>query len=75
MWSNWSKIKILEGIFDRLKDGGNWPDLAKDLPSYSTVFWYYKHWRTDDVLVKIMTALHKVNAISTSIEKNIFIKI
>ncbi|WP_347179057.1 transposase [Roseofilum casamattae] len=28
------------GIFYRLKNGCNWEDLPKDLPSYSTVYWH-----------------------------------
>jgi hypothetical protein len=50
----WSKRQILDGIFYQLKNGCNWCDLPKDLPPYSTVFWHYKHWRTDGVLAKIM---------------------
>ena len=39
----WTKRQILDGIFYQLKNGCNWGDLPKDLPPYSTVFWYYKH--------------------------------
>ncbi|WP_442922464.1 transposase [Microcoleus sp. CZ3-B2] len=40
-----TKRQILEGIFDRLKNGCNWCDLPRDLPPYSTVFWHDKEWR------------------------------
>lgn len=36
----WSKRQILDGIFYQLKNGCNWCDLPRDLPPYSTVFWY-----------------------------------
>ncbi len=42
---NWTKREILDGIFYQLKNGCNWGDLPKDLPPYSTVYWYYKQWR------------------------------
>ena len=53
----WTKRQILDGIFYQLKNGCNWCDLPKDLPPYSTVFWYYKHWREDGVLEEIMAVL------------------
>ncbi|WP_369294231.1 transposase [Microcoleus sp. herbarium14] len=40
-----TKRQILEGIFDRLKNGCNWCDRPRDLPPYSTVFWHDKKWR------------------------------
>lgn len=43
---NWTKIQILDGIFYQLKNGGNWEDLPKDLPPYSTVYWYYKQYQS-----------------------------
>jgi transposase len=54
----WSKRQILDGIFYQLKNGCNWCDLPKDLPPYSTVFWYYKQWRETGVLDGIMDLLH-----------------
>ncbi|WP_366664731.1 transposase [Moorena sp. SIO3E8] len=42
----WSKRQILDGILYQLKNGCNWCDLPRDLPPYSTVFWYYKQWRS-----------------------------
>ena len=59
----WSKRQVLDGIFYQLKNGCNWCDLPKDLPPYSTVFWYYKQWRATGVLDEIMNTLHgKVRA-------------
>ncbi len=54
----WSKRQILDGIFYQLKNGCNWCDLPKDLPPYSTVFWYYKQWREQGVIDDIMHQLH-----------------
>jgi len=54
----WSKRQILDGIFYQLKNGCNWCDLPKDLPPYSTVFWYYKQWRAEGVIDEIMKTLH-----------------
>lgn len=54
----WTKRQILDGIFYQLKNGCNWCDLPKDLPPYSTVFWYYKQWRVDGVLDQILNTLH-----------------
>jgi len=54
----WTKRQILDGIFYQLKNGCNWCDLPKDLPPYSTVFWHYKQWRSDQVLDQIMATLH-----------------
>ena len=54
---SWTKREILDGIFYQLKNGCNWEDLPKDLPPYSTVYWYYKllklrrsAWRIDESL-------------------------
>jgi len=55
---NWTKRQILDGIFYQLKNGCNWEDLPKDLPPYSTVYWYYKQWRAQGVLEELMTVLH-----------------
>jgi len=55
----WTKRQILDGIFYQLKNGCNWVDLPKDLPPYSTVFWYYKQWRELVTLEEIMTVLHE----------------
>ncbi len=54
----WSKRQILDGIFYQLKNGCNWCDLPRDLPPYSTVFWYYKQWRDTGILDEIMDKLH-----------------
>jgi transposase len=54
----WSKRQILDGIFYQLKNGCNWCDLPRDLPPYSTVFWYYKQWREQGVIDDIMNKLH-----------------
>ena len=56
---SWTKREILDGIFYQLKNGCNWGDLPKDLPPYSTVFWYYKQWRSAGVLDSIRDALHE----------------
>lgn len=54
----WSKRQVLDGVFYQLKNGCNWCDLPRDLPPYSTVFWYYKQWREAGVLDEIMDKLH-----------------
>jgi len=54
----WSKREILDGIFYQLKNGCNWGDLPRDLPPYSTVFWYYQQWREEGVIDQIMNKLH-----------------
>ena len=54
----WTKREILNDISYQLKQGCNWADLPKDLPPYSTVYWYYKQWREDGVLDTLMNALH-----------------
>ncbi len=55
----WSKRKILDGILYQLKNGCNWCDLPKDLPPYSTVFWYYKQWREQGLIEEIRDVLHR----------------
>lgn len=55
---NWTKRQILDGMLYQLKNGCNWCDLPKDLPPYSTVFWYYKQWRSDGILEQMITTLH-----------------
>ena len=54
----WTKRQILNGILYQLKNGCNWADLPRDMPPYSTVFWYYQQWCQEDILTKIMTELH-----------------
>jgi len=54
----WTKRQILDGVFYQLKNGCNWGDLPRDLPPYSTVFWHYKHWRSEGVFDEILTKLH-----------------
>lgn len=64
----WTKREILDGIFYQLKNGCNWSDLPKDLPPYSTVFWPYKQWRSEEVLEVIMAVLH--GQVREQIKKN-----
>ena len=64
----WSKRQILDGIFYQLKNGCNWCDLPKDLPPYSTVFWYYKNWRSEGVLDQMMEVLH--SRVREQVKKN-----
>ena len=45
----WTKHQILNGIFYQLVNGCRWIDLPKDLPPYSTVFYYYNRWKKRDV--------------------------
>lgn len=56
--SNWTKREIVNGILYQLKNGCNWEDLPKDLPPYSTVYWYYKQWRATGVFEELMSVLH-----------------
>ncbi|HYX18421.1 MAG TPA: transposase, partial [Nostoc sp.] len=49
----WTKRQILDGVFYQLKNGCNWADLPKNLPPYSTIFWYYKHWCQEGILDNI----------------------
>lgn len=56
---DWTKREILDGIFYQLKNGCNWGDWPKELPPYSTVYWYYKQWRDAGVIEKLMDALHR----------------
>jgi transposase len=53
-----AKRQFKGGIFYQLKNGCNWCDLPKDLPPYSTVFWYYKQWRETGALDEIIDKLH-----------------
>jgi len=54
----WTKRQILDGILYQLTNGCNWSDLPRDLPPYSSVFWYYQDWCEDGVLDQILTTLH-----------------
>ena len=54
----WTKREILNGISYQLKNGCNWADLPKDLPPYSTVYWYYKQWREAGFLGAINERFH-----------------
>ena len=65
---NWTKRQILDGMLYQLKNGCNWCDLPKDLPPYSTVFWYYKQWRSDGILEQMMTTLH--SRVREQVKKN-----
>ena len=53
-----SKREILDGILYQLKNCCNWCDLHNNLPPYSKVSWYYKHWQALGVIEKIGDALH-----------------
>jgi transposase len=55
---NRTKREIVDGILYQLKNGCNWEDLPKDLPPYSTVYWYYKQWRKAGVIETLMSTLH-----------------
>jgi transposase len=55
----WTKRQILDGIFYQLKNGCNWGDLPKDFPTYSTVFWHDKQWRSQGIIQKIREELHR----------------
>jgi transposase len=55
----WSKREIVDGILYQLKSGCNWGDLPKDLPPYSTVYWYYKQWRADGASDEMQQKLHE----------------
>ncbi|NCS24611.1 MAG: transposase [Microcystis aeruginosa BS13-02] len=48
---NWTKRQILDGIFYQLKNGCNWWEFPKDFSPYSTVFWHYKQWRSQGIMV------------------------
>ena len=65
---DWTKREILNGIFYQLKNGCNWQDLPKDLPPYSTVYWYYKQWRSQGVLEELMRVLH--SRVREQVKKN-----
>ena len=51
--------RILDGILYQLKNGCIWSDLPKDLPPYSTCFYYYKKWSGDGTLDILLEELHK----------------
>jgi len=55
---NWTQREIFNGIFYQLKNGGNWAELPKDLPPYSTVYWFYLQWREQGVLEELMKLWH-----------------
>jgi transposase len=55
----WSKREILAGILYHLQNGCNWEDLSKDLPPYSSVYWYYKQWRAAGVIDTLIQTLHQ----------------
>jgi hypothetical protein len=40
----------------------------RDMPPYSTVFWYYQQWCEEDILEKIMTELH--HQVREQVKKN-----
>ena len=65
----WSKREILDGVLYQLKNGCNWCDLPKYLPPYSTVFWHYKHWRTQGVIEGIRDVLH--SQVRQQVKKNL----
>ena len=54
----WTKRIILDAVFYQLKNGGNWGDLPKNFPPYSTVYWHYKQWRKAGIITGIMQVLH-----------------
>jgi transposase len=49
---------ILNGIMYQLKNGCIWCDLPKDLPPYSTCFYYYKRWSIDGTWDTVLESLH-----------------
>ncbi|WP_293066662.1 transposase, partial [Moorena sp. SIO3F7] len=51
-------VVVLHEAIAQLKNGCNWCDLPKDLPPYSTVFWYYKQWREQGVIENLRDILH-----------------
>ncbi|UNU27381.1 transposase [Microcoleus vaginatus] len=65
---NSTKKEILNGIFYQLKNGCNWQDFPKDLSPYSTVYWYYKQWRSQGVLEELMRVLH--SQVREQVKKN-----
>jgi transposase len=56
---DWTMRQILDGIFYQHKNGCKWEDLPKDLPPYSTVYWYYKQWRVAGAIEQLMQTLHQ----------------
>ena len=70
--SLWTKRQILDGIFYQLKNGCNWCDLPKDLPPYSTVFWYSLQWRESGAINQLMEVVHsrvREQAKKTAVDK------
>ena len=65
---NWTQREILNGILYQLKNGCNWADIPKDLPPYSTVYWYYKQWRSQGAIGKLMRVLH--SQVRAQVKKN-----
>ena len=65
----WSKREILDGVLDQLKNGCNWCDLPCGFTPYSTVFWHYKHWRTQGVIEGIRDVLH--GQVRQQVKKNL----
>jgi len=55
----WGYREILNGILYQLKNGCNWENLPKDLPPYSTVYWYYKQWIKLGIIEKLNRILHE----------------
>ena len=49
--------EILNAIFYLTKTGGDWRSLPHDLPSWKTVYHYFRLWRIDGTLEKIHAAL------------------
>ena len=49
---------ILNGIMYQLKNGCIWQDLPRDLPPYSTCYYYFKKWSTDGTLDLMLETLH-----------------
>ncbi|WP_366930944.1 transposase [Microcoleus sp. bin38.metabat.b11b12b14.051] len=65
---NWTQRQILNGILYQLKNGCNWADIPKKLPPYSTVYWYYKQWRSQGAIGKLMRVLH--SQLRAQVKKN-----
>ena len=65
---NWTQRQILNGILYQLKNGCNWADIPKNLPPYSTVYWYYKQWRSQGAIGKLMRVLH--SQLRAQVKKN-----
>ncbi|TRU23520.1 MAG: transposase [Microcystis aeruginosa Ma_QC_B_20070730_S2] len=46
-----TKRQILDGILYQLKNGCNWREFPKDFSPYSTMFWHYKQWKSQGIMV------------------------